>query len=115
MTKDEQIIVKRVLARFKESDKLETEWSEVDEQMSRLEWLDNHQLTIEAGVKLDEHAGGNPKCGQNHAEGECFVPVIIDAVCIILNLYDQTGNLHANNRFILEYYLSLSQTGFIVY
>lgn len=115
MTKEQRHTVQQVFHRFCESDKLETEWSGVDECMSMLEWLDSHQITIEAAVVYHVHGKGQPHCSREHPIGECFVPTIIEAVGIILHLYAQTGNLHPNNRFILGYYLSLAQVGFIVY
>lgn len=114
MTKDQQDTVKQVYSRFVESDKLETEWSGVDECMSMLEWLEDHQLTIEAAVVHHLHCNGQPRCTQDHPIEQCFVPVIIEATGIILDLYAKTGYLHQNNRFILGYYLSLSQVGFII-
>lgn len=113
MTRNETI--EKVYQRFLESDIKQQGWSELDEQMYALECLSDNQLTIEASVKLNEHLSGNPRCSQDHAIEQCFVPVIVDAVTIILDNYMESGDLSVNNRFVLEYYLSVSQIGLIVY
>lgn len=116
MMTDEQVkIIRAVYQRFRTSDNQETGWSDIDESMSMLTWLEDGQLTIEASLKIIEHSEGRPKCAQNHPIEDCFVPTIVEAVGIILDLYAKTGNLHSNNRFVLQYYLALSQTGFIIY
>lgn len=115
MNKDQRETVKLVYQRFVESDGLDQAWSDLDEQMSLLEWLDDGQLIIEASVKIKEQTMGQPRCNQNHSIGDCFVPTIIEAVGLILDLYSKTGNLHSNNKFIVKYYLALSQVGFIIY
>ena len=114
MTSDQKEVVKQVFQKFLDTDNAETEWTDVDEQMSMLEWIDDHQITIEAAVKIIEHSQGTPRCHHNHSLDECFVPLIIDAVKAILELYEETQNLHEKNRFILSYYLALSHVGFIV-
>jgi len=115
MTQDQKVTVSQVFQRFVESDTAERGWSDVDEQMSMLEWLSDGQLAIEASVLLQIQSGGNPQCRQEHSKSACFVPTILEAVGVILDLYGKTSNLHPRNKFILQYYLALSQVGFIVY
>lgn len=114
MTPDQQKTVLQVYRRFVESDLSDTEWTDVDEAMSMLEWIDDSQLVKEASVKIMEHMAGTPKCNQYHGDLPCFVPTIIEASTYIVDLYNSTENLHPKNRFILQYYLALSQVGFIL-
>lgn len=115
MTKDEQNIVREVYLKFLDSEGSDPEWTQFDESMVTLDWLEDKQIAIEASVKMQEQSKGTPRCSQDHPIENCFVPKIIESVSSIVNLYSDTGNLHENNRFILKYYLSLSQIGFIIY
>ncbi|NJO48230.1 MAG: hypothetical protein HC840_00780 [Leptolyngbyaceae cyanobacterium RM2_2_4] len=115
MTKDQQETVLKVYRRFVDADNAETQWTNIDEQMSMLEWIEDQQLVIEAAVLIQLQSQGEPRCNQNHPVSECFVPSIIESVGYILDMYAQTGHLHAKNKFILQYYLAMSQVGFIVY
>lgn len=115
MTKDQQEVVSQVYRRFFDADMLEKNWTNIDEQMSMLEWLDDNQLVIECAVLLQLQTQGEPRCNQNHPTSECFIPLIIDAVTSILDLFSATGGLHEKNKFILRYYLAMSQVGFIIY
>ncbi len=114
MTPDQQKTVTQVYRRFFDSDLADTEWTDVDEAMSMLDWLDDKQLVKEAAVKIMEHTAGTPKCNQYHGDLPCFVPTIIEASTYIVDLYTDTENLHEKNRFILQYYLALAQVGFII-
>ncbi len=115
MTKDQQETVSRVYRRFADADAAATSWTDVDEQISILEWIDDRQLIIESAVLVQLQSQGEPRCNQDHPISECFIPLIIEAVNHILELYEKTGNLHINNKFILQYYLALSQVGLIIY
>lgn len=115
MTKEQQDTVKYVFGKLAAADNAETSWTDIDEQMSMLEWIDDPQLVIEAAVVMSLHSKGEPRCGTDHPISECFVPVLVEAIGYILDLYAKTGNLHAKNKFILQYYLAMSQTGFIRY
>lgn len=114
LTKDESETVRRVFQKFASTDNAEPGWSDIDEHMSMLEWLGDAQLVIESSVIWQLHCQGETKCNQSHPSSECFVPTIVEAVGLILRLYEQNFNLHANNRFILNYYLCLTHVGFIV-
>lgn len=115
MTPDQIKTVTEVYRKFADSDNDETEWTNIDEHMSSLEWLGDNQLTIEAEVKYNEQKKGTPRCPANHSHEHCFIPVVIDAVTAILDLYKETKQLHPKNKYILQYYLALSQDGFIVF
>lgn len=115
MTKDQQETVKNVFSKLAAADAAETSWTDIDEQMSMLEWIDDPQLVVEAAVIMAIHSKGEPRCGTDHDLTECFVPTLVEAVGIILDLYGKTGNLHVKNKFILQYYLAMAQVGFIRY
>lgn len=113
MTPDQVRIVAQVYRRFAESE--DRPWDSLDDNLWPLEWLDNDQLHRECDVLLEKHRQGKPRCDVEHKkENECFVPTIIDAVVAILDLYKKTGYMHKNNRYILEYYLALTQIGMII-
>jgi hypothetical protein len=115
MTREQQETVTQVYRQFASSDTHDREWTNLDTYMEALAWLDDQQVVVEAAVMVQIHTGGEPRCTQNHPIEHCFVPVIIDAVGYILGLYADTNHLHQKNRFILEYYLAVSQEGLILY
>lgn len=115
MTKDQQEVVSQVYRRFYDADANDKNWTNIDEQMHMLDWLDDNQLIVEAAVLYQIQTAGEPRCNQKHPITECFIPLVIDAVTSILDLFAETGSLHEKNRFILQYYLAMSQVGFIVY
>lgn len=115
MTKDQQDTVTKVYRQFVDSDTQDRQWTTLDTYMEALSWLNERQVAIEAAVMVQLHASGQPRCTRDHPIEHCFVPTIIDAVVHVLNLFSETGNLHQKNRFILEYYLAISQDGFILY
>jgi hypothetical protein len=114
MTKEQQITVSQVYRQFAESDSKDMEWTNIDTYMEAMSWLDDNQLIIEAAVVHQIHCSGQPRCTQEHPIEHCFVPVIIDAIGHILDLYAETKNLHVKNRFVLEYYLAVTQEGLIL-
>lgn len=110
---DERETVLKVFRKLAAMDIQNPEWGPMDEQLWILSWLEDNQLVTEAEVKLFEHKQGEPRCTSDHPISECFVPVIVDAVVIILDLHRVTGYLHEKNKLILQYYLALSQVGYI--
>lgn len=90
-------------------------WTDLDNYLESLSWLDDLQLYREAEVLYSHHKYQKMGCPYVHTEGTvCFVTNIMDAVEAITDLYKDTGNLHPRNRYVLEYYLGLSQDGQIV-
>lgn len=112
MTSEQSKMVSLVYRQFASSEELG--WGELDENLCLLEYLDDDQLHREADVLLSKHQQGKPECRVKHEISACFVPKIIEAVSVILELYKETGNLHKNNRYVLQYYLALSQINHIV-
>jgi hypothetical protein len=90
-------------------------WTNLDDFLELLEFLDSDQLYREADLLYTHHKNRNMGCPYKHSNGtECFVKPLLEGVEAILNLYLETGNMHPNNRYILQYYLALAQDGQIV-
>ena len=87
-------------------------WEKFDDHMSYLEYLTDSELIVEASAMLLGHSQGTVSCGSPCTT--CSVPHILDAVGSILELQNTTKNLHPNNKYILQFYLTISQLGEIV-
>lgn len=111
MTPEQVKNVTHVYNKFMNSEK--RGWDELDNCLELLEFIDDDQLHREASVMYDKHRHG-ASCHVDHPESDCFVPHIIEAISAILELYMDTGNMHKNNRYILQYYLALSQAEMIL-
>lgn len=90
------------------------EWTSLDELLELLSFLDDDQLHREADVILFRHSLGQTRCPIDHPINECNVPKIVAGVGFILEFYQETGKMSKSNRYILEYYLALAQSGMIV-
>lgn len=112
MTSDQARAVAQVFRRFVNSE--DRPWDDLDEQLNMLDWLDDDQLHREADVVFEQHKNKNTRCSVPHKNDECFVPTIIEAVNAILELYKETGQMHKNNRYILQYYIGLTHIGMIL-
>lgn len=86
-------------------------WTKLDDYMSYLEWLDNEQMFKEADAVFEKHIQGNPRCTVDHDRGQCYAPIMVEAVEGILKLYDQTGYMHKTHRYVLQYYLAFTHAG----
>lgn len=113
MTPDQVKKVTEVFRKFADSDLQQKEWSEIDDYMVYLDYLEDNQLILEATVIHYSHSLGKVGCGIDHPN-ECFMPSVVEAVGSILILYSETGQLHKNNRYILEYYLTIDHMDLIV-
>lgn len=89
-------------------------WDGLDDYMDYLEYLDDDQCHREADVIYEQHVRREARCAQDHPVEKCFIPVLLEAVGAILELYKETNNLHIKNRYILEYYLAMQQAGMII-
>ena len=112
MSSEQTKQVREVYLKFMASE--ERGWSPVDEYLEMLEYIDDHQLYLEASVLFESHQEKKIGCLYKHKKSNCFVPTIMEAVDAILTLYSKTETMHKNNRYILQYYLALSQAGQIV-
>ena len=87
-------------------------WSSYDDYMLLLEWIDDPQLCRESEALYSIHKNKKMGCPFEHPKGTlCFVPGVLEGVEAILDLYEETGNLHPKNRYLLENYLCLCQDG----
>ncbi len=87
-------------------------WEPFDDNMSYLEYLEDSELVSEAHVMLIKHSQGSWGCGAVHEN--CPISNVLEAVESILELQKTAEKLHVNNRYILEFYLTMSQMGEIV-
>ncbi len=112
MSKDQSEVVKTVYLRLidNESD----DWTDLDSNLEIFGWLSDEELLAEVKVKQDRHSKGVLRCPINH-DGlvPCFAPTILEAVEAIVSLYDSKGALHEKNRYVLTYYLVMSEMGLI--
>jgi hypothetical protein len=107
MTKDEASTVKTVYTRLMESE--DEPWTEIDENLEFIGWLSDDALIREAKVKIKQHSKGLIRCSQDHEQQFCMAPFVLESAEIIVLLYDRTEELHAKNRYILEYYIAMSE------
>lgn len=112
MTLEQAQVVAAVLKRFNDSET--REWTELDEYMCNLDFLEDKQICIEAAVIHDIHCNNDAHCVHEHPRSECFVPVILEAVDYILQDFEDTKRLAKKARYILTYYVAFSHTGGIV-
>ena len=88
-------------------------WNEIDENLSYYEWLTDEDLIAEAGVKHSRHSKGIFRCKDNHEQIHCFAPVLLQAVTIILNVWNNEKILEDRYKYILQYYLCMSEMALI--
>ena len=113
LTPDEAANIKYTYRKLMESES--KGWQEIDDYLEMLEYLDDLQLYKESEALYGHHRHKNMGCPYNHTPGSaCFVANMLESVDSILQLYKKTKNLHVDNRYILCYYLALSQMGQIV-
>lgn len=115
LNKDEIETIRKVYSKFEESDRAgNAGWSEIDENMSYLAFLTDGEVVVECMAKMIQQRQGSPRCNMDHPNAECFVPTVLEAVDLLTKLYAETGHLPKRNRFVLEYYLTLSFIGYII-
>jgi len=88
-------------------------WGDLDDTLEFFGWLSDRELIKEAQIRFSFHQHGVFRCTQNHDQQYCVAPLILDSVEAIVSLYKKTGELHEKNRYILTYYLSMSELNFI--
>ncbi len=105
MSRDESQIVKLVYNRFIESE--EEIWTDLDDNLEMTGLMTNEELVKAAKTEANGHSSGI-RCKQDHGQHNCMAPLILESVNYILDLYGKTRELHPKNRYILEFYLSMS-------
>jgi len=112
MNREEAQVIKVVYERFIDSESLE--WADIDCNLEFFDWLYDKELIDEAKIKQIKHSQGKTfRCTSNHSQEDCFAPFIFEAVTYILNLWDRTRILEEKHRYILLYYVSMSEMGLI--
>lgn len=90
-------------------------WDEYDDSLEIVEWLDNDQLMRESDLLYSYHKNKNIRCAYKECNIEtCFVKNILEAVESIIELFEETKDLHVKNRYILCNYIALCQGGHII-
>lgn len=113
MTRDEQQTVSEVYSRFIQSEHLNS-WDDLDDSLCLLEALTNVELANEVQILFDKHSAGNVRCKLNHSPRVCMAPKLMEAIFAILKLWNETGVLHAKNKYIFQYYLALTHVKFLI-
>lgn len=108
----ERKLVMMVFNRFFSNEKERT-WTDLDSNLEIFGWLSEKDLIQETRVKTYIHSEGIFRCLQTHDQKACFAPYVLEAANHILSLYEANAYLHPNNRYILEYYLVMSEMGLI--
>ncbi len=111
MTREEATIVKVVYTRLIENEV--EDWTEIDDNIEFCSMLSDEQLIIETVIKAHKHSKGTIRCIENHVPEACLAPYILEAAEAIVALYQKTKELHQKNRYILLYYLALSELNLI--
>lgn len=113
MTSEQSKNITYLVDRFLESES--KGWTNLDDLLEYLEYLTDPEIYTESEALYSIHKTKKMGCPYVHKEGSvCFVYGILDAVEAILNLYEESGSLHPRNRYVLCYYLALSQDGQIL-
>lgn len=112
MTSDEAKLVSEVYLKLSETEY--RGWNGIDDYLVLLDFLDDDQLNREAEVIYEEHKNKKVRCPVNHPASSCIIPKLVESTGSILNLYKETGNLHPKNKYILQYYLAINQSGMIL-
>ena len=82
-------------------------WSSLDDAMLSLNDLDNDQLCAEAYILLQEHKTKHIVPEFDVPNPNLLIPMIIESVATIINIYEESGITDDRCRYILEQYLSL--------
>lgn len=113
MTSEQHQIIQLVFSRFNDGENHRPMWTQIDETLWKLSWLDGDQLFREAATLYEDYKVKKIQCNMTHAKSECFAPKIVSAVDAVLDVYDKTGQMLPEYRYILQYFLTLHQLGVI--
>src|ERR1041385_1795790 len=87
----------------------EEDWSDIDDNLELCSYLNDQELVQEIRIKIEKHSKGIFRCVEEHPNSLCFAPLVLESAIAINELYEKTGELHIKNRYILMYYLALSE------
>ncbi len=111
MTKDQIEVVKIVYNRLIDSE--ERAWNDIDDTLEFFSWLSDVELIAQVQTKMASHSKKALRCTQNHDQQYCMAPYFLEASEAIVDLYEESGVLHEKNRYILTYYMTMSELGLI--
>lgn len=111
MTEEEREAVKLVYNRFIQNE--DESWTGIDDNLEMCGWMSDREIVAHAKIKIDDHARGAIRCKSTHDVSICFAPRILEAAQNIIKLYDETRELHCKNKYVLEYYLVMSELNLI--
>ena len=117
MTREEADTVKLVYSRLYESeyDSLigkgeECHWTDLDDNLEFFSYLSDSELVREVQINHLVYSKGRVfRCAQNHKQEYCFAPYVLESSESIVKLYEETKELHCKNRYILIYFLAMSE------
>jgi len=105
MNRDQEEAVKLVYRSFLKHD-YNRQWTDLDDYLHSLDYLSDEQTVLETETQLYRHSQGVLKCNEDHGDGVCLVPQLIESVNAICELWTETKTLHIKNRYILQNYLA---------
>jgi len=112
MSEDQVKSLKEVYRNFLNHD-YNRSWTDMDYLLYDLDYLNDEQTVIEAETQLFRHGMGILKCKEDHGESTCLVPLLMECVGAICDLWQETNELHPKNRYVLHNYLAVSHKGII--
>lgn len=113
MASEEKEVVSLVYRRFIESES-NGSWANLDETLWYFEIISDRDVINESMIKYLSHSKSPFRCKNDHDSKYCMAPLILDSVESILLLHEkEETDLHPKNRYILTYYLAMSELGLI--
>lgn len=112
MSRDQEETVKLIYRSFLSHD-YNRQWTPLDDYLHDLDYLSDEQTVLEVETQLYRHSQGTLKCAEDHGNGQCLVPQMMDGVNAICELWTETHVLHPKNRYILQNYLAAAHNGLI--
>lgn len=87
------------------------EWDELDTYLEILDYLSDDELYRECEVFS---ANKEIICNNCSSKERCSIPMIVRASRSIILDYMDSNTLSPKNKYILQYYLALNQSGIII-
>lgn len=112
MTPEQKKVVSKAYDHLLKSEK--RGWDSLDDYIDCLEYLEDGQLLREADVIYSTHKNVKVKCGEEHGKEKCFIPLLVESIGYILDLYLDSEDLHVKDKYILQYYLAINEAGMIL-
>lgn len=102
---EQDFILNRAYKICQDLDRKQEEWSDLDEQMYLLGWLNDSQIVLEADMAIERNSSKD--ICQYNDEADDVVAILESAAVSAVEIWREYKSLHANDRYVLEYYLSL--------